>query len=113
VRYYSEASTRNFRIAFEAEVLGWPKVNTKQMFGCPCYQVRGRLFVLLVTRGIVITRLGTRDRERLCREHRARSFDAGKKIIPQWVRIPTVNGADVDRLIPFVKRSYEAGRRRP
>ena len=55
IKYYSEEETKELRLAIEKEVLNWAHVSTKKMFGCPCYQAKGKLFVFLVTNGIVIT----------------------------------------------------------
>jgi uncharacterized protein YukJ len=87
MKYYSEEDTKDLRLAFEEEVLSWPQVSTKKMFGCPCYQVKGKLFVFLVTKGIVITHLEQADREELSRQHETTSFQAGKKIVQNWVRL--------------------------
>ena len=41
---YSEYARAYLRRAFEGHVLEWPQVTTKKMFGCPCYQAKGKLF---------------------------------------------------------------------
>jgi len=55
MKYYSEEDMKDLRRVFEKEVLSWPEVSTKRMFGCPCYQADKRLFAFLVTDGLVIT----------------------------------------------------------
>ena len=112
MRYYREPATKKLRIAFEGEVLNWPEVSTKKMFGCPCYQARGKLFAFLVTSGIVITQLAGTDREALSKRYPTSAFRAGKKTVPRWVRLSLKKSRDLDGLIPFVRKSYEAARRR-
>ena len=112
MRYYREAATKKLRTAFEGEVLNWPEVSTKKMFGCPCYQARGKLFAFLVTNGIVITQLVGTNREALSKRYPTSAFRAGKKTVPQWVRLSMESAKDLNRLIPFVRKSYESARRR-
>ena len=69
LKWYDEVETKELREALEAKILTWPYVTTKKMMGCPCYLAKGKMFVGLVTGGIVITKL---DRpKRLIREKRA------------------------------------------
>jgi len=111
MRYYSEADAKDLRKAFEGRVLRWAEVSTKKMFGCPCYQARGKLFAFLVTNGIVITQLAGTDREALSKRYPTSAFRAGKKTVPRWVRLSLKKSRDMDGLIPFVRKSYEAARR--
>jgi len=111
MRYYSEAETKHLRTAFEDTVLRWPEVSTKKMFGCPCYQVRGKLFAFLVTGGIVITRLPDRGRKALSQVVPTGSFRAGKKTVARWVTLRVKATKDLDRLMPFVKKSYRSALR--
>lgn len=79
MKYYSEAETKDLRFALEKEILSWPQVSTKKMFGCPCYKVRGSLFAFLVTKGIVITHLEQIDREELSGKYKTSFFKLGRK----------------------------------
>lgn len=112
MKYYSEEETRDLRLAFEEEVLRWPHVRTKKMFGCPGYQVNGRLFAFLVTHGVVITHLTPADRVTLSRQHPTTVFQAGKKMVPNWVKLAIENKEDLDRILPFVRKSYGSTRRK-
>ena len=47
MRYYDEEKMRNLRQNIEKEILSWPKVTTKKMFGCPCYKFNKKLFAFL------------------------------------------------------------------
>ncbi len=88
MKYYSEEHTKDVRLALEEQVLSWPQVTTKKMFGCPCYQVKGKLFAFLVTNGVVVTQLEKSDRETLSDQHKTTFFKAGKKTVLNWIKIP-------------------------
>ena len=111
MKYYVEEDTKELRSAFEEMVLQWPQVSTKKMFGCPCYQANGRLFAFLVTNGIVITKLDQADRGRLSRQYQASFFQAGKKIVRNWVRLSIRDKGDLDHIMPFARKSYESALR--
>ena len=106
MKYYSEEDTKSLRLALEEKILSWKGVSTKKMFGCPCYQAKGKLFVFLVTKGIVITQLQPADREKLSSLYETSFFKAGKKIVPKWLKIPLVDKEDLEGLMPFIRRSY-------
>ena len=112
MKYYSEEVTKDLRLALEEEVLSWSQVSTKKMFGCPCYQAKGKLFVFLVTKGIVITHLEQSDREELSRQRETTFFQAGKKIVQNWVKLSINSKEDLNRIMPFVKKSYEEALRK-
>ena len=79
MKYYSEDEMKALRLAFEEEVLKWDQIDTKKMFGCPCYQANGKLFVFLVTKGVVITQLNEEDKNSLVKQFSTTPFKAGKK----------------------------------
>ncbi|MDP6510098.1 MAG: DUF5519 family protein [Dehalococcoidia bacterium] len=107
MKYYSEADSGPLRQAFEEEVLGWPGVGRRRMFGVPCYLATGKLFAFLVTDGIVITKLPQPDREALLRRFKATAFRSGDRLYRTWVRL-SVNSLDgLDDIMPLVRQSYE------
>jgi hypothetical protein len=61
MNYYSEAQGGVLREALEAQVLHWPEVSARRMFGCPAYTADGRLFVFVVNEGLVLTQLRLHD----------------------------------------------------
>ena len=107
MKYYSEEDTKNLRLALEEEILGWKEVSTKKMFGCPSYQEKGRLFVFLVTKGIVITKLKQTDRDELSSLYDTSFFNAGKKIVSNWLKIALRDKGSLEKLMPFIRKSYE------
>ncbi len=77
------------------------------MFGCPCYQANGKLFVFLVTKGIVITKLDNEEKKILSQQFLTTPFKTGKKTVQDWARIPINSKKDLDQIIPFVRKSYD------
>lgn len=112
MKYYSEETTKLLRLGFEDKVLRWPRVSTKKMFGCPCYQANGKLFAFLVTNGVVVTQLGQADRERIARQHQSSIFKGGERAVQNWLRLPIEHTRDLGRIMPFVRRSYESALRK-
>jgi hypothetical protein len=107
MKYYLEGDTREIRLALEAEILKWYKVDFKKMFGCPCYTANGKLFVFLVTKGIVITRLGEADIAELSKSHKTISFHAGNKDMKNWRQISLSKPEELEPLMCYIKKSYD------
>ena len=107
MKYYSEEETKELRLAVENEVLKWDHITTKKMFGCPCYQAKGKLFAFLVTNGAVLTQLQSSDREELSKKFQTSSFQAGKKTVKNWIRLSIKNLEQLESVMPFVRKSYE------
>ena len=112
MRYYSEENSAELRKAFEAEVLQWPKVTSRPMFGCPSYQVESYLFAFLVDEGVVITHLYKKDRQILGQRFQVDDFKAGKRVVPRWALVSLNAPEELSFLIPFVHQSYEEALRR-
>jgi len=106
MKYYSEEETKDLRLAFEDIVLNWARVSKKKMFGCPCYKVDEKLFAFLVTKGVVITKLAENEREAITTQYQTTPFQAGKKVVQNWIRIAIENKSDIDKIMPFVRKSY-------
>jgi hypothetical protein len=106
MKYYSEDETKEIRLSLEAEILKWYKVDFKKMFGCPCYMANGKLFVFLVTKGIVITRLGEADVAKLSTSYNAVSFRGGNKEMKNWRQVSLNKPVELDSLMRFIKKSY-------
>ena len=107
MKFYSEDETKEIKSALEAEILKWYKVDFKKMFGCPCYMSNGRMFVFLVTKGVVITRLGEADIAELSKSHKTTSFHAGNKDMKNWRQISLGKTQELYLLMPYIKKSYD------
>ncbi len=103
----------SLRLPLEREVLGWPGVRRKTMFGCPAYSAGDALFAFLVTRGIVLTRLSEGEREDLARASGGTPFQAGPRVVRGWIRLPLTVLGDLEGILPLLRRSYEAARDSP
>ena len=108
MKLYSEEEAGHVRLRFEKEVLGWPEVTTKKMFGCPGYQAAGTLFAFLVTQGAVLTKLSLKTQETLKAQHPTEPLGTGDRVVKKWVVALADAATDWDRLLPFVRESYEA-----
>jgi TfoX/Sxy family transcriptional regulator of competence genes len=86
MKYYEESKMKAIRESFEAEVLGWPVVTAKKMFGCPCYLVDKSMFALLVNGGIVLTRLDDREKVKLSSTFSTEPFRAGRRTVKNWLK---------------------------
>ena len=106
MKWYVEEETKELREAFEKEILKWPQVDYKKMFGCPCYLANGKMFAGLVTKGIIITKLNDLEKEELKKLREIRPFVASDKIIKSWVHVD-LEPKDLKEIMPYVKKSYD------
>ena len=106
MKWYIEEETKELREAFEKEILKWPLVDYKKMFGCPCYLANGKMFAGMVTKGIVITKLNSLEKEELKKLREIKTFVAGDKIIKSWVHFD-LESKDLKEIMPYVKKSYD------
>lgn len=106
MKWYIEEQTKELREAFEKEVLSWPNVDYKKMFGCPCYLANGSMFAGLVTKGIVITKLTDEEKKQLSKVKKIGPFLAGEKVIKSWVQMK-LEANELPKIFFYVKKSYD------
>lgn len=106
MQYYNEEKMKNIRLKIEKDVLSWPNVTTKKMYGCPCYKYKEKLFAFLVTDGIVFTKTSEQDKIKLSKEFIIKPFQAATRIMKGWPQIPVDETSDLEKIIPFIKNSY-------
>jgi predicted DNA-binding protein (MmcQ/YjbR family) len=106
MKYYDEEKMQKIRSRIEKEVLEWPDVNTKKMFGCPCYKHGDKLFAFLVTYGLVLTKVSEQERMKLSREFMIKPFKAVTRTMRNWPQIPLDETSDFKRIMPFIRNSY-------
>ena len=106
LKWYLEEETRELRESFEKEILTWPQVDYKKMFGCPCYLANGKMFAGLVTKGLIITKLNEFEKKELKKIKNIQPFIAGPKIIKSWVQI-NLEPVELKEIMPFIKKSYK------
>ena len=107
MQYYNEEKMKNIRLKIEKELLEWPNVTTKKMYGCPCYKNNEKLFAFLVTDGIVLTKASEQDKMKLSKEFKIKPFQAATRIMKSWPQIPLDESSDLKKIIPFIKNSYK------
>lgn len=98
---------KEIRSAFEKKVLSWPKVTKHMTFGCPSYQANGKTFAILVTNGVLVTRIDqTTDDVHvdLCQNG---TNHVKQRNIEHWIRVPVMDKDEIDQIIPIVKKSSE------
>lgn len=106
MQYYNEEKMKNFRLKIEKEILIWPEVTTKKMYGCPCYKYKEKLFAFLVTDGIVLTKASEQNRIRLSDEFMIKPFQAANRTMKGWPQIPVDETSDLEKILVFIKKSY-------
>jgi len=106
--YYNEGEMKTLREALEKEILAWPKVSKKTMFGCPSYTAGGELFCFMVAGGLVLTALPEKVHAAAEKRLGGGSFQAGPRMVEKWLQIPIASQADLKRATGFVKQSYSA-----
>jgi TfoX/Sxy family transcriptional regulator of competence genes len=108
MKYYDENKSGDLRRILEKEVMNWTNVTTKKMFGCPCYMVNKNLFALIVTNGVVITKLNENEKNELKQNNKTEYFQTGERIVKKWIKIPIVNYIEFEQILPFIKKSYNS-----
>ena len=106
MQYYNEEKMQNFRLKIEKEILSWPDVITKKMYGCPCYKYKDKLFAFLVTGGVVLTKVSEKDKMKLLKEFKIKPFQAATRTMKNWPQIPIDESSDPEKIIPFIKNIY-------
>jgi len=106
MQYYNEEKMHNIRLIIEKEILSWPGVTTKKMYGCPCYKYKEKLFVFLVTDGIVLTKASEQDKMKLSKEFSIKPFQAATRTMKGWPQILVNETSDLIKIIRFIKNSY-------
>ena len=108
MKYYDETQMGEIREALEAEILPWHGVSSKEMMGCLCYFHGKSFFAVLVTKGIVITKLSEQQRATLSKQRKGEPFEMAGRTVKTWIRVPLNRREDLRGILSFVKQSYEA-----
>lgn len=113
MKYYDEEQPGAFRKGLEEKILRWPGVTNREMMGCLCYFYGKKFFAFLVTKGVVITKLPEDDRMKLSKQMGGGVLEMAGRKAKTWVRVPLKKHDDLQTILPFVKKSYEAASRSP
>jgi hypothetical protein len=106
MKFYDEDKSGKLRLQLEKEIMDWSDISTKKMFGCPCYMVNRKIFVFLVTSGVVIIRLSEEEKKELQQITPTEYFHTDTRTIKKWTKVPIDSEDDLNQLFPFIKMSY-------
>ena len=106
MQYYNEEKMHIFRLSLEKEILIWPDVTTRKMYGCPCYKYKDKLFAFLVTDGVVLTKASDQDKVKLLQEFTTKPFKAATRTMTGWPQIPLDKTSDLKKILLFIRKSY-------
>ena len=106
MQFFDPESGLDLRETFEDAILDWPAVEVTTMFGCPSYRAGGVLFALLVTDGVVLTRLPETERDAVAAAFETGPFSGSSRPPEQWVQVDVKPDA-IAELVPFVRQSYD------
>lgn len=104
MKYYIAEETVCLKAALDREVLSWEGMEERKMMGCPSYLVGRKMFALVVTGGIVITKLDEAQKEALTAVHQWEPFCA-HRTIKKWVHLK-VDPDNLPSIVPFIKDCY-------
>lgn len=107
MQYFDETAGAALREAFDDLVGRWEGLSNVTMFGCPTYRAGGKVFAVLTTDAVALTRLPADVRTELEAERETGPFDVEGRATAKWVRIP-VDGTDLGGIERYVRASYEA-----
>lgn len=98
----------DIRLALESEVLSWPHVTTRFMFGCLAYLARGKLFAFIQDESVVLTNIDEASRVAVTGSFEAFAFESKGKPVGGWLEVVISDEAELEDLMPYVRQSYEA-----
>lgn len=104
--YFEETQAGELRQAFGKIVHPWPGVTSKKMFGAPSFAANGTLFAVIVTGGLILTRLGDEEKATLLEDPAVEYFTGHGRVIRKWLFIAIKEPADLERYLPFIEASY-------
>src|SRR5437899_11667556 len=86
MKYFDKEKMGQIRDELEKEILQWPEVSSREMMGCLCYLHGKKMIAVLVTDGIVKSKLSEQDQTDLPQLSRKVPFRRGGKTsrTPLW-----------------------------
>jgi hypothetical protein len=106
MKLFDDRAGRELRRSFDELVSTWHGVESKLMLGCPSYTVEGRLFAVLVTDAVVLTRVPDEHRERMSRAFEVKPFETDTRTVDKCVRVSD-DDEQLERLLPYIETSYQ------
>jgi hypothetical protein len=110
-KIYSDDEMGALRELLEAEVMGWPGVAVKKMFGCPGYRRGGELFAFLRDGFVVVRNLPERQAVAFAKKLKGGPFEypspKGSMVMKAWLQLPYADEDDLPKVLPAVKAAYD------
>jgi len=107
VHHSSDETIGSLRRTLEKEILSWPEVMERTMFGIPAYLAKGTIFALLVDKGVVLTSLTEQQRDDVAHRFPSQPFIGHGNPIPSWIQVSIEQEVDLTPLVPYIRQSYE------
>lgn len=111
-RIYSDATMGALRELLEDEVLAWPGVAVRKMFGCPGYRRGGTLFAFLRDGFVVVRNLPGAQAAAHAEGVRGGPFTypsaKGEVAMQGWLQLPYADEGDLPRLLPALRAACAA-----
>ncbi|HZG87857.1 TfoX/Sxy family protein [Paenibacillus sp.] len=105
--YYDERIGAPLRDAVDRLVGDWDGVSRKRMFGCPCYSAGGKIFAIVMSDGLVLTKLPAAEAVRRGSPLPVAPFRTETKNVPSWSKF-AVGPDDVAKLAAWIEEGYRA-----
>lgn len=105
---YDAERMQEIKMVLDRALLPHPGVTARQMFGVPAWLAGGKVFVLLVTGGVVITRLDEDDRQEMSARFATLPFVGHGSVVRRWVQVVISGPEDIDPLLVWIEKSYRA-----
>ena len=65
-----------------------------------------KLFAFLVTDGVVLIKVSEQYKMKLSKLFKIRPFQTATRTIKKWLQIPVDEKSDIEKIISFIKNSY-------
>lgn len=108
-----EEALGDIRLALESEILSWPHVTIRFMFGCLAYLAKGKLFAFIQQESVVLINIDDESRESLAASHEAFAFESSGKTVGGWFQVVIQDESEIRDIIPYVRSSYESALAKP
>ncbi len=95
------------RQRFEEAVILWKGATARKMMGSPTFFFERPFFAFLLTKGIVITKLSEAERAKLPKNGKPFAM-TGARVPKNWVMMSLEGPDDIQKVLPYVKQSYQA-----
>ena len=91
----------------DANLLRWPNVSTRKMFGAMVYLIGGRMFAFIYDTRVIV-KLRQEEKGEAGEQYGARPFIHGRTgRFGDWMEFPLDGVYAVEGVLPWIRRSFE------